>query len=62
MGTIYKRGKTYWIKYQQNGKAFYETTRSTKWAAVNICNNFAWFNLEENVDSSMETISTMTLF
>jgi integrase len=37
MGTVYKRGKTYWIKYHQNGKAFYESTKSTKWAnAANL--------------------------
>jgi len=28
MGTIYKRGKTYWIKYYQNGKPFFESSRS----------------------------------
>jgi len=30
MGTIYKRGKTYWIKYYQNGKPFYESSGSHK--------------------------------
>jgi len=30
MGTIYKRGKTYWIKYAQNGKSIYESARSDK--------------------------------
>jgi integrase len=30
MGSIYKRGNTYWIKYYRNGKPFYETTGSTK--------------------------------
>jgi integrase len=30
MGTIYKRGQTYWLKYYRNGKPYYESTRSTK--------------------------------
>ena len=30
MGTIYKRGKTYWIKYYRNGKPFYESSESYK--------------------------------
>jgi integrase len=30
MGSIYKRGKTYWIKYYQNGKPFYESSGSQK--------------------------------
>jgi len=30
MGSIYKRGQTYWVKYYRNGKPFYETTGSTK--------------------------------
>ena len=30
MGTIYKRNKTYWIKYYRNGKPYYETTKSDK--------------------------------
>ena len=30
MGTIYKRGKTYWIKYYQKGKPFYESSGSQK--------------------------------
>ena len=29
-GTVYKRGKTYWIKYYQNGKPFYESAKSDK--------------------------------
>jgi integrase len=28
MGTIYKRGKTYWIKYYHDGKPIYESSRS----------------------------------
>ena len=37
MGTIYKRGKTYWIKYYRNGKPSYESAGSTKWAdAANL--------------------------
>jgi hypothetical protein len=37
MRTIYKRGKIYWIKYHHNGKPFYESTKSTKWAdAANL--------------------------
>ena len=30
MGTIYKRGKTYWIKYYRDGKPYREPTHSTK--------------------------------
>jgi len=30
MGMIYKRGKTYWIKYYRNGKPFYESSESDK--------------------------------
>jgi len=30
MGTIYKRGNTYWLKYYRNGKPYYESTKSTK--------------------------------
>jgi integrase len=30
MGMIYKRGKTYWIKYYRNGKPYRESTRSRK--------------------------------
>ena len=30
MGTIYQRGKIYWLKYYRNGKPYYETTKSTK--------------------------------
>jgi integrase len=30
MGCIYKRGKTYWIKYYRNGKSYRESTRSPK--------------------------------
>lgn len=30
MGMIYKRGKTYWIKYYRNGKPYRESTRSHK--------------------------------
>ena len=48
MGSIYKRkfkdkngktkeGKTYWIRYQHNGKPVYESAKSTKWAdAANL--------------------------
>ena len=28
MGTIYKRGKTYWIKYYRKGRPFYESTET----------------------------------
>ena len=31
-GTVYKRGKTYWIKYYQNGKPYYESAKSDKYA------------------------------
>ena len=30
MGTIYKRGNTYWLKYYRNGKPYYESTKSNK--------------------------------
>ena len=30
MGTIYKRGKTYWIQYYRNGKPYRESTTSKK--------------------------------
>jgi integrase len=30
MGMIYKRGKTYWIKYYRNGKPYYESSNSKK--------------------------------
>ena len=30
MGSIYKRGKTYWIKYYRNGKPYRESTQSKK--------------------------------
>jgi integrase len=30
MGKIYKRGKTYWIKYYRNGKPYRESTKGTK--------------------------------
>ncbi len=30
MGMIYKRGKTFWIKYYRNGKPYYESSKSHK--------------------------------
>jgi len=30
MGTLYLRGKTWWIKYYRNGKPYFETTRTQK--------------------------------
>ena len=30
MGSIYKRGKVYWIKYYRNGKPYRESTKSLK--------------------------------
>ena len=30
MGTLYRRGKMYWIKYYRNGKPYYESSRSDK--------------------------------
>jgi integrase len=30
MGMIYKRGKTFWIKYYRNGKPYYESAKSKK--------------------------------
>ena len=34
MGSIYKRGKTFWIKYYRNGKPFYESSGSEKETAA----------------------------
>jgi hypothetical protein len=28
MGSIYKRGEVYWIKYYRNGKSYRETSNS----------------------------------
>jgi integrase len=30
MGSIYKRGNIWWVKYSRNGKPYYESSRSTK--------------------------------
>ena len=30
LGTLYKRGNTWWIKYHKNGKPFYESTHTDK--------------------------------
>jgi hypothetical protein len=30
MGSIYKRGKVYWIQYYRNGKPYRESTKSKK--------------------------------
>lgn len=30
MGSIYKRGNIYWIKYYSNGKPYRESTKSSK--------------------------------
>ena len=30
MGSIYKRGQVYWIKYYRNGKPYRESTKSKK--------------------------------
>lgn len=30
MGSVYQRGKVYWIKYHQHGKAIFESSKSTK--------------------------------
>lgn len=30
MGTIYKRGQTYWLKYYRNGKPYYESSESSQ--------------------------------
>jgi hypothetical protein len=30
MGSIYKRGKVYWIKYYRNGKPYYESSESER--------------------------------
>jgi len=30
MGTIYKRGQTYWLKYYRNGKPYYESSKNSK--------------------------------
>jgi integrase len=34
MGSIYKRGKTYWVKYYRNGKAYRESAKSNKEGAA----------------------------
>jgi hypothetical protein len=47
MGTIYRRkfkdkngntkeGKTFWIRFQHNGKPVYESAKSTKWAEAHL--------------------------
>jgi len=36
MGSIYKRGKVYWVQYYRNGKPYRETTKSKKEADVNV--------------------------
>jgi integrase len=37
MGTVYKRGKIYWIKYHHNGEQYFESSKSRKWAdAANL--------------------------
>ena len=35
MGSIYRRGKTFWIQYYKNGKAYQETSRSRKKMVAN---------------------------
>ena len=30
MGTIYKRGKTFWVQYYRNGKPYRESTKSSR--------------------------------
>ena len=30
MGSIYKRGEVYWVKYYRNGKPYRESTKSKK--------------------------------
>ena len=30
MGCIYKRGKTWWIKYSRNGRSYYESSGGEK--------------------------------
>jgi hypothetical protein len=30
MGMIYKRGRTYWIRFYRNGEFFYESSKSHK--------------------------------
>ena len=30
MGCVYRRGKTYWVKYYRHGKQFAESTNSDK--------------------------------
>ena len=34
MGSIYKRGQTYWVKYYRNGKAYRESAKSKKEGAA----------------------------
>lgn len=35
MGTVYIRGKTYWIRYRKNGKNFFESSKSKKKSVAN---------------------------
>jgi hypothetical protein len=30
MGSIYKRGEVYWVKYYRNGKSYRETSKTSK--------------------------------
>ena len=30
MGSLYKRGEVYWIKYYRNGKSYRETSKTKK--------------------------------
>ena len=34
MGSVYKRGQTYWVNYYRNGKAYRESAKSTKEGAA----------------------------
>jgi len=36
MGSIYKRGKTFWIQYYRNGKPYRESTKSKKEANLHV--------------------------
>jgi len=36
MGSVYRRGSVYWLKYYQNGRAIRETSGSDNKAAASV--------------------------
>ena len=47
MGSIYKRGKVYWIKYYRSGKPYRESSESKKEA--DATGEAVWSTLAEKV-------------